>query len=210
LFGRVDLVNIFPAAPAEGFEKSRETDVVENLLPVQRVDQVAHGLIGGPRRMLLVRQEHGPRNRYANFRRQRVVEELVVGAPPEWIVDDARAAQRGVLQVRAIERNVVRDSVDDDRIPAWLGHLDAADMDVLREYVLYVPRVDAVHQGARERVFHSVDDSDFWHGLYQTSSQAEAYATDTLLASLLARYKRPCLRAGMNPTVFAIASPLTG
>jgi hypothetical protein len=53
--------------------------------------------------MRFVRQQDGGRHGHAEFRRQRVVEKLVVGAPPERVVDDLGAAERGVLEVRAIE-----------------------------------------------------------------------------------------------------------
>ncbi len=86
---------------------------------------------GGARRMRFVRQQHGGRHRDADFRRERVVEEFVVGAPPERIVDHRGSGEHGVLQIGAIERDVVRDAVDDDAVARGLGHLDAADVDVL-------------------------------------------------------------------------------
>jgi hypothetical protein len=64
--------------------------------------------------MLLVREQHGLRNRDAARLRDDVVEELVVAAPPERVVDDLDAGGRGLLQVGAVKRHVVADPVEDD------------------------------------------------------------------------------------------------
>src|SRR6267154_497564 len=101
------LVDMLPPPAGVWLEKSGEAHVVENLLPVQRVNQVAHGLVSRSRGMFLVRQDHGWRNGHAESGSQRIVEEFVVGRPPEWVVDDDGAAKRRILQVSAIERNVL-------------------------------------------------------------------------------------------------------
>ncbi len=116
-----------------------------------------------PGGMLLVRQNHRGRNRHAQLARQRVVEELVVGGPPEGVVDDDRSRQHGVLQIGAVERNVLRDAVDDDAIPAGIGHLDAAHLDELRGHALDLHAVDLFHQRRRKGIFHPENDSDFLH-----------------------------------------------
>ena len=73
-------------------------------------------------------QDDRGRDRDAHLVRQSVVEELVVGRPPERIVDDDRSVQGGVLQVRAIELDVLRNPVDDDGVFHRLIHADAADL----------------------------------------------------------------------------------
>ncbi len=55
---------------------------------------------------------------HAQLARKRVVEELIVCAPPERIVDHNRSAQGGILQIGPIEVDVVRDAVDNDSITA--------------------------------------------------------------------------------------------
>ena len=129
LLRRVHLVDVLPAAAVERLEERREARRSRTPRPSRagscrfRIDS-----IGRARRVLLVRQQHGRRNRDAEPRRQRVVEELVVGAPPERVVDDRRAGERRVLQVRAIERDVVRDAIDDDAVAAGSSMPHAADV----------------------------------------------------------------------------------
>ena len=70
--------------------------------------------------MSLLWKNNGVRNGDAQFARQRVVEEFVIGAPPKRIVDDNGAAQNGILQIRAVELDVVRDAVDDHLDSHWV------------------------------------------------------------------------------------------
>src|ERR1700747_3072046 len=114
LLRRMNLGHMLPSPAGIRLKESREAHVVENLLPVQGINQVAHGLVSRAFGMLLVRQNHGRRNCDAQFGRQRVVEELVISSPPERVVDDDRSAERGILQVSAIERDVLRNAVNDD------------------------------------------------------------------------------------------------
>ncbi len=127
LFRRIDLVHVLPAAAVEGLQESREADVAEDAVPRHGELQVAHGAVGGASRMLLMRQQDRLGDRHAQLVAQREVEELVVGAPPERVVDDVGARERGVLQVAAIERNVVGDAIDDDVVGRGLGHANFAD-----------------------------------------------------------------------------------
>src|SRR5262245_18923957 len=64
--------------------------------------------------MLLVRQENRPRHRHARRLRDDVVEELVVGAPPEGVVDHLRPGDGRRLQPGAVERHLVADAIEDD------------------------------------------------------------------------------------------------
>src|SRR6185503_2839729 len=66
----------------------------------------------------------------SEFGCERVIEEFVVGGPPEGVVDDNRAAKHGVLEKRPIERHLMRDSVEDQPVVGWLAHPDGADLDV--------------------------------------------------------------------------------
>src|SRR5437879_3435735 len=83
LFWRMHFVDVLPAAAGIWLEESWEADVVEQFLPVQRINQVAHRMVRSSFGMLVVRQNHRRRNRYSQLVGQRVVEELVVSGPPE-------------------------------------------------------------------------------------------------------------------------------
>ena len=155
LLRRVHFVNVLPPTAGIGFEESREADIVEDFLPVQGKDQVAHRLLSGAFGMLIVRQDHGRRDRDPHRVRERVVEELVVGGPPERIVYDNRSMQHGVLQVGAVELNILRDTVDDDVVFFGLVHADAADLYELGRDAIDVHRVDLLHHCGWEGVFHT-------------------------------------------------------
>ena len=114
--------------------------------------------------MPLMRQKHRTRNGDTDLTRQRVVEKLIVGAPPEGIVDDDGAAEDRVLQPRPVERDVLRDAVDDDAISGRLGHAHRADPDMLGHHPWNGARVDAIHQRRGKRVFHAIKNADLFHG----------------------------------------------
>ena len=60
---RMDFVHVLPAAARVRLKKGGEADIMENLIPVEGVHQVAHGAIGGVGGMLIVRQQNGRRDR---------------------------------------------------------------------------------------------------------------------------------------------------
>ena len=93
----MDVVDVAPAAAVVGFEEGGEADVVEDAVPVEGKLEVAQGALVDLRREFLVRQEDGLGDGDAEFGGEGVVEELVVGGPPEGIVDDLRAGEDGVL-----------------------------------------------------------------------------------------------------------------
>ena len=165
LLAGVDLVDVAPAAAIERFEERGEADVPEDRVPVERVVQVAHRPLGRAGGMFLVRQQHRRRDGDPQLGGQRVVEELVVGAPPERVVDDLRAAQRAVFQPRAIERDVVRNAIDDHVVAARLGHPHVADLHELRHKARHAHAVDALDQGGGEGVLHPEQDANFFHKL---------------------------------------------
>src|SRR5580704_14510473 len=113
--------------------------------------------------MLVMRQDHGRRDSHAELTRQRVIEKLVVGGPPEWIVDDDRASKRSILEKSAVERDILRDAVDDHAISTGIRHLDAAHLDELGGHAINPHAVDLLHQRGWEGVFHAKDDSNFVH-----------------------------------------------
>ena len=153
-------------------QKRRKLHIVENRVPIQRKLQVPERLRIGHRRKVLVRQQHRPRHRHAQLLRQRVVEELVVRRPPERIVDHLRPRQHRILQIRPVERHVVRDPVHDHRIRARLRHLHAAHLHKLRRNPIHLHRVDLLDQRTRKRVLHA-----------QTKRQSSSSPTPRHLAS---------------------------
>ena len=128
--------------------------------------------------MLVVRQNHRRRNRHAHLVRQRIVEELVVRRPPERIVDDNRSVQHRVLQIGAVERNVLRNTVDDDVVFLRLIHADAADLHELGGNALDLHRVDLLDQCRRKRILHAKKNSDFLVCHSPASSSKPCYWSD--------------------------------
>src|ERR1700722_5870106 len=113
--------------------------------------------------MLVVRQEDSRRNRHAQFASQRVVKKLVVGRPPERIVDHDRLVQHGVLQVRAVKRNILRNPVNDDPIAAGIGHLYAVQLHELGSYTVNLHAVDLLYHRRWKSIFHAEQNANFLH-----------------------------------------------
>jgi hypothetical protein len=93
-----------------------------------------------------------------------VIEKLVIGTPPEGIVDDLSAGEDGVLEEGAVKGNVVADAVDDDAVAGGLGHFDAADLKVFGEDAGNLHGVNVVDEGGGEAGLHSIDNGDLTHG----------------------------------------------
>jgi len=165
----VDVVDIAPAAAIDGLHEAVLTDVFENRIPVERVFEIAHGALGGAFGMFLVRQDDGGRNGNAKLCGEGVVEEFVVGGPPEWIVDDDSSVECGVLEVGAIERDVVGDAVDDDRVWRGLIEVHGAGFNELGSDAIDVASVDVLDERAGKAVFHAEQNTDLFHAV--TSGQ---------------------------------------
>src|SRR5438445_1404620 len=116
-------------------EYAGKPDVPQHRVPVEREHQVAEALlVTDPRDVLLVRQHDGLRARDPEPGRERRAEELVIGAPHEGVVDDRHALEHGVLQVRAVKWDLVRDTVDDDGVGARRIHTLGAEFGVLGDH----------------------------------------------------------------------------
>src|SRR5215469_18501601 len=59
---RMDFINVLPSPAGIRLEKRWKANIIEYFVPVQRVDQIAHGTIRCSFRMLVVRQDHGRRD----------------------------------------------------------------------------------------------------------------------------------------------------
>src|ERR1700756_2614158 len=78
LLRRVDFVNMFPPTSGIGLQESRKAGVLKDLIPVQGIHEVSHGLVGCSRWMLVVRKNNRRRNCHSQLRGQSVIEELVI------------------------------------------------------------------------------------------------------------------------------------
>src|SRR5262249_43608206 len=58
IFRRVDVIDVAPSATVEWLEKRWELDILEDLVPIHGIDQVAHRLIGRSWRVLLMGKDH--------------------------------------------------------------------------------------------------------------------------------------------------------
>ena len=68
-----------------------------------------------------------------------------------------------MLQEGAVERYVVRDAVDDRRVPGRTVHLHGAGVDKLGLNAIDIARVDVLHQRAWKAVLHAEQNADFFH-----------------------------------------------
>jgi hypothetical protein len=93
---------------------------------------------------------------------QRVVEELVVGRPPEGVVDDDGSVEGGVLEKGAVEGDVVGDAVDDDRVARGLSSATAP-VSQTRPDAVDVAGVDVLDQRAGKAVLHAKQNADLLH-----------------------------------------------
>src|SRR5208282_243575 len=161
LLWRMHLIHVLPAAARVRLQKRRKSNIDKYLFPIQRIDQIPHGFFGRIRRMLVMRQDHRRRNRHAHLIRQRIVKKLVVRRPPERIVDHRRPLQHRVLQICPVERNVLRNAVNDHVVLLRLIHPDATNLHKLGGNTRSLHRVDLLDQSRRKGIFHTKKKSDF-------------------------------------------------
>lgn len=162
LFAIVNMVDIAPAAPVDGFHEAVLADVAEYCVPVQWVFEIAHGAVGGAFGVLFVRQDHRGRDGNAEFFGEGVVEEFVVGRPPEGIVDDEGAVQSSMFEIGAIEGDVVGDAVDDDGVTRGLIEWQRAGVDEFGLNAGDAARIDVLDESAGKAVFHAEQNADFF------------------------------------------------
>ncbi len=155
-----DTVDVAPAATVDGLEPGGEARVVKDGLPVERVLEVAeHAGIAG----LLLRKQGCAGDGNAEALGEGVIEEFVVGGPPERIVDDGGTVEDGVLEEGAIEGDLMGDAVDDDAPLGRAVETGGALSDELGADIVVIAGVDGGDERAGEAVFGSEEDSDFFH-----------------------------------------------
>src|SRR3954464_11733604 len=94
ILNRAADVDVAPAAAVGVLEDARQPDIVDDRLPIERVLEVSQTLIVlDARDVLFVGGRDGARTRDAKARGERGVEELVVGRPHEWVVDNDRSLE---------------------------------------------------------------------------------------------------------------------
>jgi len=71
-------------------------------------------------------QDHRRRNRHTELGGEGIVEKFVVGTPPDGLLTTTVRSMRR-FQISAVERDVMRDAVNDDGVAARIGHFDAPD-----------------------------------------------------------------------------------
>ena len=107
LINVVDLVHMLPAATVVRLEVCRESHIIEDLLPVQGIGQVPERFAGCVRRMVLAWDQGRARHGNTKLLRDGIVEELIVGTPPEWIVDHTDAVEGSKLQHGSVVRYIL-------------------------------------------------------------------------------------------------------
>ena len=165
LLAAVDLVDVLPAAAVGRLHEDGEAEVAEDLVPVDE-SHVPERLLGRVRRVLLVREEDRPGHGDTDGPGHDVVEELVVGRPPERVVDDLDAPRGRALEERPVERHLVADAVEDHVVRERLLLGDVPDLDGFPfhgEAATPGQLVDLVAEGPRKRVLHAEQDPDRLH-----------------------------------------------
>src|SRR5205085_7147813 len=86
------------------------------------------------------------------FGGERIVEALIVGRPPERVVDDVSAFERRALQKGAIEGHFMRDAINDDVVMAGFIQPDAAEFDELGDHRALAALIYPVNQSQWKRL----------------------------------------------------------
>src|SRR5450759_684862 len=92
-----------------------------------------------------------------------VVEELVVGRPPERVVDDDRALRRELLEHGPVEWDVLADPVEDQVVGPGRFETHGPDVGRLGHDAGGARAVDPVHQRQRESPLLSKENADAFH-----------------------------------------------
>src|SRR6266705_2147094 len=112
----------------------------------------------------LLREQHRLRDGYAQLCRHGVVEILVVGGPPERIVDDVGSLKDSVLQVSAVILDFMRDAVDDDTVLGGFAHARSAQLDELRSHAIFFSKfVDAHDKCRRKAILPPAEKANLFH-----------------------------------------------
>ena len=161
-FAIVNVVDIAPAAAVDRLHETVFANVGEDRVPIQGVFEIAHGAVGCAFGVFFVGQDHGGRDSDSELIGEGVVEEFVVGRPPEGIVDDESAIQSRVFEKGAIEGNVVGDAIDDGGIARCLTQRQSTSVDKFGLNAGDLARIDVFDESAGKAVFHAEQNADFF------------------------------------------------
>ncbi len=163
LLGRVNLRNILPAATVKRLQERRESDVVDDCLPIKGEFEIAQTFTGDSGHIVLLRQEHSLWHRHAKFARQRVIEEFIISRPPEWVVHDNGPFERHTFKRGPIERHFVRDAIDYE-IVSWRGVVtDAPQGDKFGDHRSISTFIDVSNQSLGKSLFPANQNTNFFH-----------------------------------------------
>ena len=157
---------MLPSSAGKRLENRRPPDIIEQPIPVDGVFQVVERLRSDVHvaRIALLREQYRLGDGDSQLRRDRIVEILVVGRPPEGIVDDVGAFENGVLQKAAVILDFVRDAVDDHAVPRRLAHARAAQLHKFRGNAVFLAEFVHSHDKRRRKaVFPPAEKADLFH-----------------------------------------------
>src|SRR5712692_1246560 len=133
-------IHVLSTASQSVFQDTGKANIVDDALPVQRVDEVTQALVmHDARDVIFVWQDERFGAGNPQFGSEGCLEELVIGGPHEGVIDDRRALQDGVLKIEPVIGYLVRDAVNDDRVRAWLIHARAAKFDEFGDHTFVAP-----------------------------------------------------------------------
>src|ERR1051326_6136370 len=157
-------INVLPSATGKWLKKRRPAHVFENSFPVERITEIAKGLLIGVRRRLIRGKQNGPRHRDANLGSERVVEKLFVRAPPKRVVHHCGSSEGCVLEPSPIKRDILRNPIDHHVITTWLALNHFVDPDKLgHDIVSAGSLIHSLDKCRREAVFLAKKNSNFFH-----------------------------------------------
>src|SRR5215217_2596887 len=109
------------------------------------------------------RQYNSFRNGYAYLNCKGIVKKFFVGAPPEWIVDNGRAADGGVFKKCAIKRYVLGNTVDNNGIVTRIALHHLINPHWLSANAFHILAVHPLDKSHREAPFLSEKHAYFFH-----------------------------------------------
>ena len=208
----IHLVDVLPPASRKRLQDRWPADEIEQPIPIHRVFQIAQrfGVQIHIRRIALLREQDRLGNRDAKFCRDSIVEELVVGRPPEGIVDDISSFEHGMLQKAAIIFDLVGDAVHDHTIAGRFAHARAAQLDhVARDSFLRAELVHFLQEGRRKAVLAAAQKSNFHVSSFRSSGlERRARGAGILSGDTGASFRHDILHHCFQVTSFLVNAQL--
>lgn len=157
---------MFPATTIERLHVSRKAGIVEDGFPVEGIFEVTERVFVGIVGHVPGREQYGFRYRNSNMLCEGVVEELLVGAPPERVVDNSRSTDGGIFKESAIEWNILGDSVDNNGVVRGNRLHNLVDANGLGYDTGDILAVDAFNESVWKGILLSMQNAYLLHCLY--------------------------------------------